>query len=277
MTSRRIARQLILAAVAVLPAVAAAQVGSSAPPPSVRQELEEGRAAWFLNGASALKLNYEQQQVVLSAGQLVRAKSSVVARTRRKLLVLLADGIASGTFDDAKINAGLQEIIAAAKDREPAVVQALIQLHEGLTPEQCKLVVSTIQQGLATTTASFKNEQDQIRQRVASITDQVGLTPDQNKQIKSEIIDGFSAYAPELKEEVAARQKQMDAICKEFTNLYYRPSEASITAGPQLAEKTRRLIALFRKLTAILTPAQRTRVAAIVRERNNLDPSDDGS
>jgi Spy/CpxP family protein refolding chaperone len=278
MTARRGSKVVILACLVATAALA--QVGSSAPPPSLRQELEEGRAAWFLNGASALKLNYAQQQVVLGAGQLVRAKSAQVAATRKRLLVLLADGIAAGTFDDAAIAKDLQDMSAAASEREPAVVQALIQLHEGLTPEQSKTVISTVRQGLATlssnSSAPSKVPQALVQQRVGQITDQVGLSPAQQAQVKSDIVDAFKLYAPDLKEEQAARAAQVEAMCKDFTNLYYRPSVASVSAGSELVEKSTRLIALIKKLTGILTPAQRARAAAVVRERNNLDPSEDG-
>jgi hypothetical protein len=270
MTPRR-SRYLTVVLLGVLSACATTPTGSSVPAPSLRQELEEGRAAWFLNAASSLKLGYQQQEQLLNAGQMVRARSEKVSAARRGLLILLADGIEAGTFDDAKIAAGLQTISATAQARDPAVVQALIQLHAFLSTPERESMASTIQQGIAASASRFKKEPDQIRQRVDSVTNQVGLTAEQSAQINQEIVVNYQTYAPDLKEEADARTKQLDLLCKGFVDIYFQPTLESVVAAPELVAKSTRTIALIRQLTVILTPAQRAKVAAVIRERNNLD------
>jgi len=263
-------RRLTLAALAVTAACASAPIAPSVPPPSLRQEMEEGRASWFFNAASALKLSFDQQQLLIQAGQTVRAESEAVSAARRRMIGIIADGVASGVFDDHRIDTGLAEIAAASNERLPAVAQALGQLHAGLSPDQRKSVVGSIQQALYASSQP-KNEREQVKKRVDSVTAEAGLTAEQQQQIDAQIVNGFKKYATDLQEEVQARRKQLDALCQQFTGVYFQPSPESLSAVSDLIPKTNRLVALARALTGLLTPAQRTRVAAVLRQQSNPD------
>src|SRR5271165_791257 len=134
MVAKRVSQFISLVCLAAVAACATTPMGKSVPPPGLRQELDEGSAAWFFNAASALTLSYDQQAMLLKVGQTLRAESEPVQVARRELLGLLLEGISSGTFDDARLAADIQQIVAAAEARGPAVVQALTQLHGGLSP-----------------------------------------------------------------------------------------------------------------------------------------------
>jgi Spy/CpxP family protein refolding chaperone len=270
LASLRGSQPVILPCLLALSACATA-IAPSVPAPSLRQELEEGRASWFLNAASALTLSFNQQQMLIEIGQLVRAQSEQVAAARRRLLAILADAIASGRFDDARVNAGLDEVVAAARARQPAVVQALMQLHAGLSPTQRQSVVGSVREAMSNRSAQFKSERDQVRSRVDSVTADVGLTPEQNSQLQADIVEGFKSYAPDLQEEMQARAKQLDALCQAFLGIYFEPAPATVDSVPDLLAKSNRLIAFARKLTSILTPKQRERVAASLRQTTSTD------
>jgi len=269
MAAKSVARHLGLAFVIVLSACAAAPLGTSAPTPSLKQEMEEGSTAWFLVAASQVKLSYDQQQLLISVRQEVSGRSEAVNAARQKLVALVADGIASGAFDDAAINAALQALLTAAQERGPAVVDALTRLHAGLSPDQRKLISQTIMQGISSQAAQTKNEQEQVQRRVDSLTQGVGLTAAQSAQVKSQIIDGFHNFAPDLNEEADTRRKQLGGLAQGFAGFYFQPVVANVSAAWDLEGKSKRLIAFSRTLTGILTPAQRTQVAALVRERVN--------
>jgi hypothetical protein len=263
-------RRLTLAALVVTAACASAPIAPSVPAPSLSQEMEEGRASWFFNAASALTLSFDQQELLIQAGQQVRAESEAVGAARRKMIGIIADGVASGVFDDQRIDAGLAEIASAANERLPAVAQALGQLHAGLSPDQRKSVVGSIQQALYASSQP-KNEREQVRKRVDSVTAEAGLTAEQQQQIDAQIVSSFKKYAPDLQEEVQARRKQLDVLCQQFTGIYFQPAPESLSAVSDLIPKTNRLVALARALTGLLTPAQRTRVAAVLRQQSNPD------
>jgi len=248
-----------------------APIAPSVPPPSLQQQMEEGSAAWFLNAVSSLTLSFEQQQLQISVRQQVSARSELVNVARRRLVGLVADGIASGTFDDARLGAALEEILAAAEQRGPAVVEALLRLHEGLTPAQRTSVAGTVTEGISLQATQSGGEREQVQQRVNSLTAGVALTAAQSAQLKSDIIDGFAKYAPDLKEEADMRRQQLGALAQAFAGVYFQPTLANVSAGSDLEAKAKRLIAFARTLSGILASAQRIQVAAVLRERASYD------
>jgi Spy/CpxP family protein refolding chaperone len=248
---------------------ARAEVGPTVPTPGLKQELDEGIAAWFLVAASSVTLSYDQQQTLINVRQEVSAKSTLVNAARQKLVGLVADGVASGTFDDKAIAATLQEMTAAAEARGPAVVDALMQLHAALTPDQRKSMAQTIAQGIASEAAQVQTERDQLQRRVKSLTADVGLTQEQSARVKSDILDGYKQFAPELDGEASTRQKQLGGLAQGFAQYYFQPTVENVASSWDLVAKSKRLIAFSRALTAILNPTQRTQVAALIRERVN--------
>jgi hypothetical protein len=248
---------------------AGAAVGPSVPTPGLKQELDEGIAAWFLVAASSVTLSYDQQQLLITVRQEVSAKSSLVNASRQKLVGLVADGVASGTFDDKAIGATLQEMTAAAEARGPAVVDALVRLHAGLSPDQRKSMAQTIAQGISSEAAQTKTEREQLQRRVDSLTANVGLTSEQTARVKSDILDAYKQFASELNEEANTRQKQLSGLSQGFAGFYFQPTVDNVASAWDLQAKSKRLIAFARTLSGILSPTQRTQVAALIRERVN--------
>jgi Spy/CpxP family protein refolding chaperone len=271
MAAKRGSQYLGLVCAATVTACAMAPIGPSVPPPSLRQEMEEGSAAWFLNAVSSLTLSFEQQQLIISVRQEVSSRSELVNIARRRLVGLVADGIASGTFDNARLGAALEEILAAAKERAPAVVDALTRLHAALTPAQHKSVVETINEALSIQASQAGGEREELQQRVTSLTAQVGLTAAQSAQLKSDILDGFRSYALDLREEADLRRRKLGGLAQAFAGVYFAPTVADVSAASDLEAKAQRLIAFARKLSGILTAEQRARVAAALRERASWD------
>jgi uncharacterized membrane protein len=270
MGMKRGSRNVALSCALLLSVCAVAEVGPSVPTPSLKQELDEGMAAWFLVAASSVTLSYDQQNLLISVRQEVSAKSSAVNTARQKLVGLVADGVASGTFDDKAIDATLQEMTAAAEARDPAVVDALMRLHAGLAPDQRKSMAQTIAQGISSLTGQSKTEREQLQRRVDSLTANVGLTQEQTARVKSQILDAYKQFAPELNDEAATREKQLGGLSQGFAQFYFQPTVANVSAAWDLLPKSTRLIAFARTLSGILNPSQRTQVAKLIRERVNF-------
>ena len=260
-----------LVCLAALSACATAPVGTSVPIPGLRQELDEGAAAWFFNATSALQLSYGQQDWFLKLSQGLRAESEPVKVARRELLGLLLEGMEAGTFDDGRIAAAVQKIIVTAEARGPAVVEALTQLHEGLNPTQRQTIASTVLQGLHSQAAQPAGERDQLQKRINGLTQGISLTAEQSAQIRTRITDSFHSYAPDLQQEAERRRKQFGGLSQGFASIYFQPEVANVTTAWDVQSKSERLVAFFRALTAILTPAQRQQVAARIRQRNSID------
>jgi hypothetical protein len=269
MAAKRGSQYLSVAFAVVVSGCAMAPIGPSVPGPSLKQEMEEGSTAWFLSAASSVTLSYEQQQLLISVRQEVSTQSQGVNVAREHLVGLVADGIASGNFDEPAITTALQTLLTASEARGPAVVAALSRLHAGLTPDQRKSISQTIMQGISTQAEQTKSEKDQVQRRLDSLTAGVGLSAAQSAQMNKDIVEGFHNYAPDLNEEADMRRKQLGGLAQGFAGFYFMPVPANVTAGWDLEGKSKRLIAFSRALTGILTPDQRTKVAALVRERVN--------
>lgn len=264
-------QSLGLACAALVSACAMAPIAPSVPPPSLQQQMEEGNAAWFLNAVSAVQLSFEQQQLQISVREQVTARSELVAIARRRLVGLVADGIASGTFDDARLGAALEEILTAAEQRGPAVIEALLRLHQGLTPAQRASVAGTVTEGISLQASQSRGEREQVQQRVNSLTASITLSEPQKAALKSDIIDAFRRYAPDLVEEADIRRQQLGKLAQAFAGTYFEPTVTSVSATSDLEAKSQRLIAFARTLSKILTPEQRVQVAAALRQRASPD------
>ena len=270
MTTKRGSRYVGAVCMLLVSVCAVAAVGQSVPTPGLKQELDEGMAAWFLVAASSVTLTYDQQNLLISVRQEVSSKSTLVNAARQKLVGLVADGVANGTFDDKAIGATLEEMTAAAEARDPAVVDALTRLHAGLSPDQRKSMAQTIAQGISSLASQTKTERDQLQRRVDSLTANVGLSQDQTARVKSEILDAYKQFAPELNDEASIRQKQLGGLSQGFAGFYFQPTVANVSAAWDLLPKSKRLIAFARTLAGILNPSQRMQVAALIRERVNF-------
>ena len=270
MTTKRGSRYVGAVCMLLVSVCAVAAVGPSVPTPGLKQELDEGMAAWFLVAASSVTLTYDQQNLLISVRQEVSSKSTLVNAARQKLVGLVADGVANGTFDDKAIGATLEEMTAAAEARDPAVVDALTRLHAGLSPDQRKSMAQTIAQGISSLASQTKTEREQLQRRVDSLTANVGLSQDQTARVKSEILDAYKQFAPELNDEASIRQKQLGGLSQGFAGFYFQPTVANVSAAWDLLPKSKRLIAFARTLAGILNPSQRMQVAALIRERVNF-------
>ena len=270
MAAKRVWQCLTLVGLAAVSACATT-MGTSVPPPGLRQELDEGLASWFFNATSALQLSYTEQDQLLKLGQTLRAESEGVQVARRQLLGLLLEGIASGNFDEARLTAQIQTIVSASEERGPAVAQALLELYRSLDQTQRASVASSVKQAVNGQAAQPKDERKQLQQRVDSLTRGVGLTDAQSQQIRTSITDSYRTFSPDLQEEAAQRRKQLNGLATGFAGLYFEPTVANVTTAWDLKGKSERLVAFSRTLTAILTPPQRQQVAALIRQRNSID------
>jgi hypothetical protein len=183
------------------------------------------------------------------------------------LVNLVADGTAAGTFDDVAISAAIQNLTAAAEQRGPDVVQALVQLHAMFDQSQRQNIAGSVNQAVYSQRSQSPDERDQVEKRVASLTAGADLTPAQSAQVKSDIVAGFHQFASELTEESNVRLKQLGELATGFAGFYFQPAPENVSFAWELEAKAKRFVALTKTLTGILMPAQRTEVAAVLRRR----------
>src|SRR5580658_6163621 len=73
------------------------------------------------------------------------AKMEPAHVAEQNVLNVLADGIAAGTIDGAKVDAAIDGVKAASAGLHEATIDALNQLHAALTPEQRAALVDKVE------------------------------------------------------------------------------------------------------------------------------------
>jgi Spy/CpxP family protein refolding chaperone len=187
------------------------------------------------------------------------------------VLETLADGIAAGSIDATKVNAALAQLATASAGIHDASIEALNQLHAALTPEQRAALVDKVEAHWALWQRANADEVDVTPTAPAgghlrALTADLGLTPDQVTKIKANL----SAAA---KDAVKPDPQKVEAHLQAFGAAFKAESFDAKTlstggaANAHLASwGATRIALMFESLAPVLTPDQRAKLAAQVRE-----------
>jgi Spy/CpxP family protein refolding chaperone len=190
------------------------------------------------------------------------------------LMMVLADGVASGAIDTAKVDAAVAALTAAAGTVPEASADALNQLHALLTPEQRVALVDKVEAHWAVWRSANADEsapQAAKAGRLAALAADLGLTDDQVRTVRASLAD-TSKPAPALDHaEVTAR------ICA-FGDAF-RSSTFDARSVTTAREATPHMVAwgaasrarFIEAVNPVLTADQRAQLAAILRDHASHD------
>jgi Spy/CpxP family protein refolding chaperone len=186
----------------------------------------------------------------------------------RTTLSLLADGVAAGTIDNAKVDAALAKQEAASAAVHTATTDAINQLHEALSPAERQALVDKVKAHAEVWKKGTHDEEHGSKEkgsRLATLTDDLGLTPDQVEKISA----ALKKDAPP-KPDPAAFEAHLKAFEDAFVADKFDAKSLS-TAGAANAHVskhgTARSVRFYKIVTPLLTPEQRTKLAEHLRER----------
>jgi Spy/CpxP family protein refolding chaperone len=178
------------------------------------------------------------------------------------LVTALADGIAAGQIDQAKVDAALAQIESTSGAVHDASTDALNQLHDALTPEQRATLVDKVEAHWAVwkrvNAEKEENGQDANKDGVVSPSEmghlerlgkELSLTPDQTDKVKAAFgtrVQGGTFKADKF--DAKSLQKAHGA-------------NAHVAGWG-----ARRMAHFYIALTPVLTPEQRTKLSAKLRE-----------
>jgi len=186
----------------------------------------------------------------------------------RNVLTVLADGVAAGSIDKAKVDAAVAKEDAAAAGVHAATESALDQLHEALSPAERAALVDKVQAHAEVWKKNTHDEEYGSKDKeghLGALTEGLGLTPDQADKISA----ALKKDAP-AKPDAAA----LDAHLKAFEEAFVADKFDAKTLATANAANTyvakngsARLVRFYTIVTPLLTPEQRTKLAAHLRER----------
>jgi Spy/CpxP family protein refolding chaperone len=223
-----------------------------------------------------LGVSPEQRAAVEKIRKDLHTRMEPGTRAEQGLTAILADGLVAGTFDQAKVDAAVAQVTAAASAVHDASVDALNELHAVLTPPERAALVDKVEAHWAVWQKANSEESGATTSdgsRLTILAKDLDLAPEQVERIRAALGEGMKG-APRIDaQEIAAHVRGFgDAFRGEKFD-----AKTLSTAGPanaHLAGWGAAHMARFVELAGpVLTPEQRAKLASRLREHAGHDPS----
>ncbi len=215
-----------------------------------------------------LGVSPDQRAAVEAVRTDLHARMELARAAEQNVVATLADGLAAGSIDAAKVDLALARLTAAAGAIPDAAADALNRLHDVLTPSQRDALVDKVQAHWA-----VWQEENADETGLARLREDVELTPDQVDRIRAAFAAGMRS-APRLDREGIALH--LRAFGDAFRNEKFdaRMLTTASAANAQLVGWGGGQVAHFvEAVSPLLTPEQRATLARELREHASHDPS----
>jgi Spy/CpxP family protein refolding chaperone len=223
----------------------------------------------------------EQTAVIEKIQADLFAKMEPAHAAETVLVTTLADGIAAGAIDQAKVDAALTQVASTSAAVHDASTDALNQLHTALTPEQRTTLVDKVEAHWAVwkrvnaeqeTAGQDSNHDGQISPSEMGHLEKLGkelsLTPDQTEKAKAAFgtrmqTGGVKFDPAQVEAHIAEFGTAFKAEKFDAKTLQHAGGANSHVAG----WGARRMAHFYGAVSPVLTPEQRTKLSAKLRER----------
>jgi Spy/CpxP family protein refolding chaperone len=203
----------------------------------------------------------------------LRAKMAPARDAEHDLFSTIADGVAAGKIDTAKVDAAIAKEAAASATIHTAVVDSLSQLHDALSPVERAALVDKVNAHHEVWRKVNVDEKPGSKDKgthLAKLTELLALTPDQVDKITKALA---ADVPPKPENDPKAVDAHVQAFATAFVADKFDPKslapQATAAAGHTARHGGARLARFFEAVTPVLTPEQRTKLAAHLRERLN--------
>jgi Spy/CpxP family protein refolding chaperone len=271
-------------------ASAAADTGASesADDDQVIEELQahhrnhhQGFAGFVLSSVETLGVGPDQQAAIDGVRKEFHAKLKPLREANTAALQLIADGVAAGTIDKAKVDAAVARAGTAATAVHGAIPALLNQLHAALKPEQRSALADKVDANWATwrdVNGGGDHAGDggaKPERRFKHLAKELGLTSDQVEKFRTNLDATKDAKKPF---DAAAAEAYIKAFDAAFTADTFDAKKLP-AFGPEstriVSWGAERMAWFYEALLPVLTPAQRTQLADKLRERaKGNEPND---
>lgn len=220
----------------------------------------------------------EQQDALAKIQADLRAKMQPAHDAEKAVLLALADGVAAGNVDDAKLEPTVAQLSTASANIHEAVVDSLNALYKALTPPQRQALVDKVWSHFEVwnhaNSPAGTSEKDAAGGHLAHFAEALGLSTEQTDKI-------HTAYAADLGKRQPYVRSQADAHLKAFaaafTSDHFDAKTLTTGGGVNAGMATwgiTRTVLFYKAAAPVLTPEQRTKAAEELRHHANYKPSD---
>jgi Spy/CpxP family protein refolding chaperone len=189
------------------------------------------------------------------------------------LLSTIADGVAAGKIDNAKVDVAIAKLATASAAIHASTTDALTQLHDALSPVERATLVDKVKAHWDVwhkVNADEKAGSKEKGSHLAKLTEVLSLTPEQVDKITA-ALSTDTPVTPQTDPKAVDAHIQAFAtafVADKFDPKAIAPS-ATAAAGHVARHGGARLARFYEAITPVLTPEQRTKLAAHLRERLN--------
>jgi Spy/CpxP family protein refolding chaperone len=231
-----------------------------------------GVAMFLAMSLDSLGLPDAEKAAVTKVQTDLRAKLDPSRDAQHDVLAVLADGIAAGSVDVAKVDAAITQVDASSSAAEGATTDALNQLYTVLTPPERAALVQKLEAHWQVWQQANADEDaqggDKKRgDRLAVLTRDLSLTSDQVDKIRASSRSG----PPDGQKKLDA--SDVDGRLRAFGNAFTSETfdAKALNGGDGIkveltSRGVRRMARFYEVVAPVLTPDQRAKLAAHLRE-----------
>jgi Spy/CpxP family protein refolding chaperone len=190
------------------------------------------------------------------------------------LLNVVADGVAAGTIDVAKVDAATAKLAEVSTQMDDATNDALNQLHAVLTPPERDALALKVQAHFmiwhkANADLEAQPNQEQEGGHIHHLAQQIGLSPDQVQKIDASFTESIKALAAARGFDRKAADDHLTAFVAAFPAEHF--DAKTLTTADKANSSVAmwgamRMVRMYEAMVPVLTPDQRTKLAALLRE-----------
>lgn len=240
-----------------------------------------GFALFIALSIDSLNATPEQTAAIAKIREDLHAKMQPAHAAEKVVLATLAQGIATGAIDQAKIDAQIAELKTAAAGVHDAVADSLNALHEVLTPAQRVALVDKVEAHFEVwhhaNAPHERAERDGRGGHLGRLAKELGLSEQQVATIRASFASSMGGAA---KFDRAQAEEHMKAFGAAFASDHF-DAHAVATGGPLNASMAAwgmgRTVRFYEAVLPALTPEQRTKLADELTRHANYQRSNDNS
>jgi Spy/CpxP family protein refolding chaperone len=200
----------------------------------------------------------------------LRGHMGAAREAEKNLFQVMADGIAAGTLDQAKVDTAMVQLASATEAVHAATAGTLNQLHALLSPDERAELVEKVKAHAEVWRNVNHDAEPGSRERggrLAELTADVGLAPDQVDKIATALKASGHGVRRHFNREMA--MKRLDAFAAAFVGAAFDAGALRTGAsadGHVAAHGSKRMVHFYQTVAPLLTPEQRAKLAGHLRE-----------
>ncbi len=232
-----------------------------------------GFAMFIAISLDSLGTNPEQSAAIAKIQGELYQRMAPAHDAEKAVLLTLADGIAAGNIDQAKVDAAIAQLAQSSAGLHNAVADLLNELHNVLTPPQRIALVDKLQAHFEVwhreNSSDESAERDAHGGQLAKLAKDLGLSAAQVEAVRSSFKTRMAAAHRFERAEGDAHLKAFEAAFESDSF----DAKTLTTGGPVNAHMAewgvRRMAHLYAAVSPVLTPDQRTKLAEQLRRHAN--------